>query len=271
MKIKSMKRLPLYFTLVIFISPLWGQTALFQPLNSNFFIFKSGTRQFVLHQSRLRGTSISKSFAKLSTGKRINVAADDAAGLAVVEKMNAMVKGLKQDAMNSHDYKNYLRHVEGTIGQNYNILKRVRQVILKSANGILGPDDRQMNQAEIDQLIAQINMNARFGQFNKKQIVSHLTARGLGLDKVNVVKNLHGSMPIVEKAMKKLRRQRAVSGIKENTLTLRIKGKMLYLVNMTASMSRSGDADMAAEMAKLSKNGTLYQTAQGALMLSNKK
>ena len=247
-----------------------SQSALFKPFNSNFYMLRSGNHLFTIHQSKFTNWRLNKNFQKLSSGKRINSAADDAAAFAVAEKFDAALRAMRQEAFNLEDYRNYLRYAEGVITQNYNLVKQIRILILRAGNGILSRQDRGYIQQEIDQYLAQINMNAKFSTFNKKVVIPQLNVQGLGLDKVNVVRNLYGSIKPVDQALKRLMRRRVLAGIKSNVLAFQIKGKYLYMVNMTQAQSRMSDTDFASELSKFHTNKAMFQTQYGVMMLQKK-
>ena len=261
------------FTLTIIIAAITISTSqqnkfLFHPNGANFFVYGSGSKNYLIHQNRLVQWKLYGNYRKLAAGKRIVSAGDDPSGLAVAEKMSSYMKGLKQEALNAEDYKNYLRHCEGIIGQDQVIVKRIRLLIVKASNSILGPDDKEIIQTEINQLLRQIDMNARFAQFNKKLIIPELNRQGLGLKDVNVVKDTYGSFKLVEAAHNKLIRRRAYAGIKENVLTFKIKGKYLHYVNVMSAMSRISDLDMASEVSNLIKNSILLKSNHGLILKS---
>jgi len=239
---------------------------LFQPAGSNFLVYNRAGKNFYIHQNKLMRWNLMGSYRKLASGKRINISADDPSGLAVLEKMNSIVAEMKQQSMNLQDYRNYIRYYDGVLAQNMNALKRIRELILRSSSGILGPDDRAINQSEIDQYLSQINMNARFSMFNKRQVIPQLTVKGMNLEKVDVVRNLYGSMKLVDDALSRLMKMRGRAGAQENVYTMRIKGKLIHMVNLQQSASRTGDADMAEEISRLMTNSVLYKSNIGVMM-----
>ena len=244
----------------------FAQKFLMLPNGANFYIYRNQSRNFIIHRSKLVRWKLHENFSKLASAKRITSAADDPAGLAVAEAMNSAIQGLKREAMNAEDYRNYLKYAEAAIGQNQSILNRVRLLILRSSSGIMGPDDRALNQSEIDQLISQIDMNAKFSSFNKKLVVPSLTANNLGIDKVDVVRNLYGSMKLVENAQTKLRRMRTLAGVRSNVLAYEIKGKYYRMVNIQSSESRIRDLNMAEEITGMMKNNVIMKSQYGVFL-----
>lgn len=115
--------------------------------------------------------AISKSMTKLSTGLRINSAADDAAGLTISEKMRNQIKGMNQAIRNSQDGQSMMQTAESAMSQQHEILQRVRELTLQSNNGTVTDSDKETIQNEISQLVTQINDIATQTQFNGKSLL----------------------------------------------------------------------------------------------------
>ena len=116
-------------------------------------------------------TAIQKSIEKLSTGLRINSAADDAAGLAISEKMRAQVRGLDQAVSNSQDGISMIQTAEGALNETHSILQRMRELSVQAANDTLTSQDRGYIQLEVDQLKEEISRISTTTQFNKKKLL----------------------------------------------------------------------------------------------------
>ncbi|MDR2174940.1 MAG: hypothetical protein LBO82_03270 [Synergistaceae bacterium] len=114
---------------------------------------------------------LQKSIQKLSTGLRINSAADDAAGLAISEKMRAQICGLDRAAANSQDGISMIQTAEGALGETHSILQRMRELAVQAANDTLTQQDRAYIQLEIEQLREEIDRIAQTTQFNKKKLL----------------------------------------------------------------------------------------------------
>ncbi|MDR3164317.1 MAG: flagellin, partial [Synergistaceae bacterium] len=119
----------------------------------------------------ITNNSLQKSIQKLSTGLRINGAADDAAGLAISEKMRAQIRGLDRAVANSQDGISMLQTAEGALSETHSILQRMRELSVQAANDTLTQEDRQYIQLEIDQLKEEITRIANTTQFNKKKLL----------------------------------------------------------------------------------------------------
>src|SRR3954469_15507152 len=117
-------------------------------------------------------SSTSKSLEKLSSGLRINKAADDAAGLAISEKMRSQIRGLDMAERNTLDAVSLIQTGEGALSEVHSILQRMRELSVQAANGTLEGPDREAIQSEIDQLTKEIDRIADTTQFNQKKLFS---------------------------------------------------------------------------------------------------
>jgi flagellin len=115
--------------------------------------------------------NLSKSIERLSTGLRINSAADDAAGLAISEKMRSQIRGLNQAVMNAQNGISMVQTAEGALGETHSILQRMRELSVQAANDTLTQEDRGYIQLEVDQLKDEISRIASTTQFNKKKLL----------------------------------------------------------------------------------------------------
>ena len=124
------------------------------------------------HRMLERNTSISaRNLERLSSGKRINRASDDAAGLAISEKMNAQIRGLKMASRNALDGVSLVQTAEGAMGEVHSMLQRMRELSVQAANGTMSPDDRRAIQDEINQLTSEVNRIGNGTEFNKLNIL----------------------------------------------------------------------------------------------------
>jgi flagellin-like hook-associated protein FlgL len=117
-------------------------------------------------------SALQKSIGRLSTGLRVNSAADDAAGLAISEKMRAQIRGLDQGVRNAQDGVSMIQTAEGALSETHSILQRMRELAVQSANDALTQQDRGYIQLEIDQLKEEIDRIANTTQFNKKKLLN---------------------------------------------------------------------------------------------------
>jgi len=257
-----------FFALVFVFVNLLAQnkSLLFKPNSSNFFIYMRGNKSFIINQNKVLNKSLNKTLNQLSSGKRLNTFKDNPASMAVLEKINSILNEMKQKSMNIANLRNYFKYIEGVIARDMRLVNRIELLINRSGNGILTAEDRGYNQTEINQLLRQINMNARFSQFNKISVIPQLTTKNLGIDKVDVVHHLYKSYDMIKAAQKKLLRRRVLQGVKSNILTFRIKGVALYYVNLAESASRMGDMDISEGVTELMKNSIRLKFNNGILI-----
>ena len=119
----------------------------------------------------ITGMAISKSLERLSSGLRINRAADDAAGLSISEKLRAQIRGLNRASANALDGISLIQTAEGALNEVHSILQRMRELAVQASNGIYTADDRAALQLEISQLTDEINRIAASTEFNTKKLL----------------------------------------------------------------------------------------------------
>jgi flagellin len=115
---------------------------------------------------KFQDIAINKNIEKLSSGMRINRAGDDASGLAVSEKLRSQIRGLNQAVRNVENAVSFIQATEGYLGETHEILHRLRELAVQSANGIYSDEDRMQIQVEVSQLVDEINRIASHAQFN---------------------------------------------------------------------------------------------------------
>lgn len=141
----------------------------------------------------LRSTQVSldKSMEKLSSGMRINRAGDDASGLAVSEKMRSQIRGLNQASVNASNGISFIQTSEGYLQESQDILQRLRELSVQSANGIYTDEDRMQIQVEVSQLVDEIDRIASHAQFNGMNLLTGRFARNTGENVVTASMWLH--------------------------------------------------------------------------------
>lgn len=142
--------------------------------------------------------AMQKSIQKLSTGLRINSAADDAAGLAISEKMRAQVRGLDQATSNAQDGISMIQTAEGALNETHSILQRMRELSVQAANDTLTSQDRSYIQLEVDQLKEEISRIASTTQFNKKKLLDGSAAVLWSSDKLETKALVRGALRQVD-------------------------------------------------------------------------
>ncbi|QTL96935.1 flagellin FliC [Iocasia frigidifontis] len=252
-----------------------------------------------LRNLNVNSNDMSKTMEKLSSGYRINRAADDAAGLAISEKMRAQISGLKQAQRNAQDGVSMIQTAEGALGEVHNMLRRMRDLALQSANGTIKAEDRQKVQAEVTQLIGEISGIADRTEFNGMKLINasavaagnvsfqiganadqvieiglkDMGASNLGVDGVSVstAADAQTALGSLDAAISAVSAFRSDLGAVQNRLEHTMKNLATTAENLQASESRIRDADMAAEMSNLTKNQILQQAGTSMLAQANMK
>ena len=116
--------------------------------------------------------NMDRNIQKLSSGERINRASDDASGLAVSEKMRSQVRGLFRAARNAEDGISFIQTAEGYLQQSQDVMQRIRELAVQSANGIYSTEDRMMIQVEVSALVAEVDRIAEHAEFNQMQLLT---------------------------------------------------------------------------------------------------
>ncbi len=241
---------------------------LFQPDGANFIVFGNDQNNFIINQSKLTQLQLDTQMSQLSSAKRINSASDDPAGFAVSEKMNSLLKQLKQESMNAEDMRNFHNYIESAIAEDQELLKRVRLLIVQASNGIFSSEDKGYIQSEINQFLSQINLNAKFLQFNSISVIPELTTENLGLNNVDVVRDSNKSMGLVDDALEKLTTKRVIQGVKSNLLRFQIEGKSYQYLNLQKTESNISDLDMSEGITNLMQNSVLLKVQHGLIIRS---
>lgn len=241
-------------------------------------------------------TNLSKAMEKLSSGLRINRAGDDAAGLAISEKLRSQVRGLNQAIRNAQDGISLIQTAEGALQETHSILQRMRELAVEAANDTMTADDRDAIQKEIDALIAEITRIANDTEFNTKKLlngdvastalnfqigpnqnqsititISAASAGALGVGSVSVGSNTLANEAIsaIDAAIKTVSSTRASLGAVQNRLEHTIANLSVAAENLTASESRIRDVDMALEMMNFTKTQILQQAGVAMLAQAN--
>jgi flagellin len=250
-----------------------------------------------MNTNRQLGTVTSaqaSSTEKLSSGYRINRAADDAAGLTISEKMRSQIRGLNKASDNAQDGISLIQTAEGALNEAHSILQRMNELATQAANDTNTSTDRTAIQAEIDQLTSEINriqsttqfntMNLLDGSFTGKKLqvgslcgqlisisISNMDAKTLGVSglKVSSFSSAGAAMSAVQAAITKVSTQRSTLGALQNRLEHTINNLDTSSENTQSAESRIRDVDMASEMVEYSKNNILAQAGQSMLSQAN--
>jgi len=253
-------------------------------------------------------SSLTKNMEKLSSGLRINRAGDDASGLAVSEKMRSQIRGLHQAERNIQNGVSFIQATEGYLQQTQDILHRLRELAVQSANGIYSDEDRMQIQVEVSQMVDEVNRIASHAQFNGMNMltgafardsavgrvmqlqvganmdqnsriyVGDMSATALGLTnsqgdagKISIADPEEANMAIgsVDNALKLVSKQRADLGAYQNRFEIAAQGVAVAAENIQAAESRIRDANMASKMVDYTKDAILTQTGTAMLAQAN--
>ena len=247
-----------------------------------------------------------KNIEKLSSGEKINRAGDDASGLAVSEKMRSQIRGLNQASRNIQNGVSFIQTTEGYLQESTDILQRIRELSVQSANGIYSSEDRMQIQVEVSQLVSEIDriasqaqfngMNMLTGRFaqasnevmqfqiganmdqNARVFIGTMTASALGLkgiqgqdDQITISdpEQANATLGAVDNALLTVTKQRADLGAYQNRFEMAVNGVNIAAENTQSAESRIRDTDMAAQMVEFTKNQILTQSATAMLSQAN--
>ena len=265
---------------------------------------QNNVEAFNAHRN-LTGTAASaaKSMEKLASGFRVNRAADDAAGLAISEKMRSQIGGLAQAQRNAQDAVSLVQTGEGALNEVHSMLQRVRDLKVQHTNGTLDTQDKEAISAEVQQLAKEISDIQSKTEFNgikllnagsvtfqvgteaadtiavtKTDLSAALAAGGLQeitnvgtATTVASADTAFSSLTIdnIDSAIKNVSTARSTFGAVQNRLEHRLNNLATYQENLVASESRIRDVDMAAEMVNFTKLGILQQAGTSMLAQAN--
>lgn len=244
-------------------------------------------------------SGLQKSTEKLSSGYKINRAADDAAGLSISEKMRNQIRGLNKASDNAQDGISLVQTAEGALNEVHSMLQRMSELSVQAANGTNATADRESLNAEVKQLKTEIERVGSTTQFNKMDIlkgefsssenktlqvganqaqvitieISALTAvvqDALGDDlSIGTVAAAQSAITKVQSAIQALSKTRSKLGALQNRLEHTVANLDNISENTQSAESRIRDTDMAEEMVQYSKNNILQQAGQSMLAQAN--
>jgi len=236
---------------------------------------------------------------KLSSGSRIVRAADDAAGLAISEKMKSHIRSLAQDMRNAGDGISMIQTAEGAMNETGNILTRFRELSIQAASDTIGDTERGFINKEVQQLGAEIDRIAKSTEYNGRKLLAgegesleiqvglkndkvldrfqydvqktNTTADALGVAgmTVSTKEDAQNNLDKIDHAITKLAENRAEMGALQNRLQSSVANMQVYHENLSAGNSRIRDVDVASETAELTKNNILTQATTSVLGQAN--
>ena len=256
--------------------------------------------------SRFEGMNtkaLQSSAEKLSSGQQINSAKDGAAELAISEAMRSQIRGLNRASKNIGDGISFIQVAEGYLQETTDVLQRIRELAVQSANGIWDDSSRMQIQVEVSQLVAEVDriassaqfngMNLLTGRFSKdsetvmqfqiganvdqniRAYIGTMTATALGLKgiqgetentiSINSPDEANQTVSVIDEALRNVNKQRADLGAYQNRMEMAQKGINVAAENTQAAESRIRDTDMANEMVNFTKNQILAQASTAML------
>jgi flagellin len=241
---------------------------------------------------RLSQTNLlaAKSMERLASGFRINRAADDAAGLAISEKLRGQIGGLAQAQRNANDAVSLVQTAEGALDEVHSMLQRVRELAVQFKNGSLSTEDRNAIQSEVNQLSSEIERVGAETEFNNIKLlnasgavtfqvgaedgqtisVSTISlASSVGTAAFSLSATGTADLSEIDAAINAVSAQRSTFGAVQNRLEHTLSNLATYEENLTASESRIRDVDMAKEMTTFTKYQILQQAGVAMLAQAN--
>jgi flagellin len=236
---------------------------------------------------------LSTAMERLSSGKKINSAADDAAGFAIAERMTAQVRGLNMATKNANDGLAMLSTIENATNDVTDMLQRIRELAVQAANDTNGTQDRTYLQTEVDSLVAEINRVSTDTVYNDSVVLDgnlsgslqvgtasgqtidfaidsiDATTLGVGALDLSDAANAATALTAIDSAIETVAGNRAGYGALSNRLEYTVSNLMNVAEFTTAARSRIEDADFAAESARLAKAQVLQQTGTAMLAQAN--
>lgn len=258
---------------------------------------------YAARQAGINVTNIQKDMEKLSSGMAINRSSDNAAGLSISEKMRSQIRGLNQASKNVSDMSSFVQTADGYLQETVDILQRVRELAVQSANGIYSEEDRAQISVEVNALVSEVDRIASQAQFNGMNIltgrfaengvqfqiganmdqnikvnVGNMSAEALGLKgsqeggvAVSVEDQESSNMTIatIDEALKIVLKQRGDLGANMNRAEMAQKGIDIAAENLQASESRIRDADVDREIVNYTRDAILQQASTAMLAQAN--
>ena len=246
---------------------------------------------FGAHRRLIDATErMSRSMERLSSGYRINRGSDDAAGLAISERMRGQIRGLAASQRNIQDGVSLVQTAEGNLGEVHSMLQRVRELAVQYKTGTLSVDDRNAIQSEVNQLgseIARLGAQAEFNGIkllnNTNTVSFQLGANDsdqIAVSMINITTSVPGTafaltstantdIDQIDDAIDAISAQRSTLGATQNRLSHALAASGTYQENLVAAESRIRDVDMAKEMVEYTKFSILSQAGQSMLSQAN--
>lgn len=258
---------------------------------------------FANRMEGLNSANLQGSMEKLSSGQKINRAADNAANSAISQKMRSQIRGLQQASNNIGNGTSLIQTTEGYINETTDILQRIRELAVQGANGVYSDEDRAQISVEVSQLVAEVDRIASTAQFNGMNLltgrfaetginfqvganmdqfvnvkIGSMDASSLGLRggqdgstaiSIDTQESANMAIGTIDEALKTVNSQRANLGAYQNRFEMAQKGVNIAAENLTSADSRISDTDMAEEMVNYTKDQILHSTSIAMLAQAN--
>ena len=261
---------------------------------------------FAARQENLNANALRASMEKISSGQKINRAGDDAANLAVSEKMRSQIRGLNQASRNIGDAISFTNVAEGYLQETTDVLQRIRELVVQASNGVYSDEDRMQIQVEVSQLVAEVDRIASSAQFNGMNLltgrfakesdtvmqfqiganadqnirayIGTMTSQALGLTgiqgtderiSINSPDEANITIATLDAALQSVNKQRADLGAYQNRMEMAQKGINVAAENTQSAESRIRDTDMAEAIVSHTKNQILSSAATAILSQAN--
>ena len=259
---------------------------------------------FASRQEGINTSNLQKTMEKLSSGEKINKAADDSANLAVSEKMRSQIRGLNKASQNAQNAVSFVQTAEGYLNETTSVLQRIRELAVQASNSIYSDEDRNLLQIEVSQLVSEVDRIAYSAEFNGFKMltgrfeanpisfhiganvdqniqinISSATAEKLGLkgiqgdseNSISIATADEANMTIatIDEALKNVNSQRASIGATQNRMEMAVKGLNIAAENTIASESRIRDTDYASMMVEHVKNQILQSASTAMISQAN--
>lgn len=255
----------------------------------------SATGLSILSNMNRHYNAMSKSMLRISTGYRINSAADDPAGLAISEKMRAQIRGLNMASKNIQDGISLVQTAEGALNETHAMIQRMRELAVQASNDTLTDSDRHQLDLEFQELKKEIQRLSKDTEFNTRTLlngdystnglkiqaganagqtielfINDMGAGALGLDATTSIAtrdDANNAISSMDEALKRVSSERSRLGAYQNRLEHAYNANVNTAENLTAAESRIRDADIAKEMMNMVKSQILLQASQYVLAL----
>ncbi|RKQ17743.1 flagellin [Ureibacillus endophyticus] len=252
------------------------------------------TGMSILNNMNRNWYSANQALMRISTGYRINSAADDPAGLAISEKMRAQIRGLNMAAKNIQDGISLVQTAEGALNETHAMIQRMRELAVQAANDTLTDEDRKQINIEFQQLKEEITRTATDSEFNTRKLlngdyekdplkiqvganagqtidiyIGGMDSTKLGIEDSDILtrENADKTIGELDGALKLVSSERSRLGAYQNRMEHAYNNNVNTAENLTAAESRIRDADIAKEMMNYTKASILLQASQYILAL----